>query len=85
LLRAIATSKTLRHRPQQYPQLLVTGLSFQTSRFAALRAYEQGYVKEGVALGGAAILATLSQQWQQTNLLQTIEAFMQRYAAWPAT
>jgi uncharacterized protein (TIGR00303 family) len=53
--------------------LLATQLSFAESRYAALRAYEQGYVKEGVGAGGAAIAAHLFQQWTQLQLLTAIE------------
>lgn len=53
--------------------LLATQLSFAEARYAALRAYEQGYVKEGVGAGGSAIAAHLYQNWQQADLLQAIE------------
>ncbi len=35
----------------------VTRVSFAESRFPGLRAYDRGYVKEGVAMGGALLLA----------------------------
>ncbi len=44
---------------QVVPQLLHTGLRFDRCRSAALRDYEQGYVKEGVGAGGLAWL------WEQ--------------------
>jgi uncharacterized protein (TIGR00303 family) len=53
--------------------LLATDLSFAESRFAALRAYEQGFVKEGVGAGACAIAATLYQNWGQSKLLAAIE------------
>lgn len=53
--------------------LISTNLSFATSRYAQLRAYEQGYVKEGVGAGGSAIAAYLNQGWQQSQLLAAIE------------
>ena len=53
--------------------LLATDLSFTDSRFAALRAYEQGFVKEGVGAGACAIAATLYQGWGQPELLAAIE------------
>lgn len=59
--------------------LLATQLSFKTSRYAQLRAYEQGYVKEGVGAGGCAIAAHLYQGWSQTRLLQSVEAIADRY------
>lgn len=52
--------------------LLATSLSFADSRFAALRAYEQGYVKEGVGAGGCAIAAELH-GWPPSQLLHAIE------------
>ncbi len=53
--------------------LLATDLSFANSRFAALRAYEQGFVKEGVGAGACAIAAELYQNWGQAELLAAIE------------
>ncbi len=58
--------------------LLGTQLSFAKSHFPQLRAYEQGFVKEGVGAGGAAIAASLYQNWTQTDLLSRIEALMQK-------
>ena len=59
--------------------LLATELSFATSPYPQLRMYEQGYVKEGVAAGGCAIAAHLYQGWNQTQLVQAIEALVERY------
>jgi uncharacterized protein (TIGR00303 family) len=59
--------------------LLATPLSFVQSRFPQLRAYEQGYVKEGVGAGGCAIAAHLYQGWNQDQLLEAIEAICDRY------
>lgn len=56
--------------------LLATQLSFAASHFPQLRAYEQGFVKEGVGAGGAAISASLYQDWTQADLLSSIEALM---------
>jgi uncharacterized protein (TIGR00303 family) len=56
--------------------LLATQLSFADSQFPQLRAYEQGFVKEGVGAGGAAIAASLYQGWMQTELLKRIEALL---------
>ncbi len=53
--------------------LLATQLSFAKARYPQLRAYEQGYVKEGVAAGGCAIAATLHRNWGQAELLAAIE------------
>jgi len=54
--------------------LMATQLSFAKSQFPQLRAYEQGFVKEGVGAGGAAIAAHLYQNWTQEKLLEAIEA-----------
>ncbi len=54
--------------------LLATQLSFANSKFAQLRAYEQGFVKEGVGAGGAAIASHLYQNWTQEQLLSAIES-----------
>ncbi len=54
--------------------LLATALSFEHSRFSQLRAYEQGFVKEGVGAGGAAIASHLYQDWTQEQLLAAIES-----------
>lgn len=54
--------------------LLATQLNFSTARIPTLRAYEQGYVKEGVGAGGCAIAATLTANWQNQDLLREIEA-----------
>ena len=53
--------------------LLATDLSLGHSRFAALRAYEQGFVKEGVGAGACALAATLYQGWGQSELLAAID------------
>jgi len=58
--------------------LLATQLSFADSRYAQLRAYEQGYVKEGVGAGGCAIASHLYQRWDQNKLMQAIEALAER-------
>lgn len=58
--------------------LLATQLNFSTSVYPQLRAYEQGYVKEGVGAGGAAIAAHLAWGWNNPELLQRIEAVADR-------
>lgn len=60
------------------PPLLATRLSFADSRYPQLRAYEQGFVKEGMGAGAACIAAHLSQDWQQQQLLAAIEAQLER-------
>ncbi|MDY7013851.1 MAG: TIGR00303 family protein [Cyanobacteriota bacterium] len=57
--------------------LLATQLSFAPSRYAQLRAYEQGYVKEGVGAGGCAIASHLA-GLTSTQLLNAIESLMDR-------
>lgn len=59
--------------------LMATQLSFATSRFPQLQAYERGYVKEGVGAGGCAIAAHLTAGWQQDRLLSAIEALTDSY------
>ncbi len=59
--------------------LMATQLSFAGSRYSSLRAYEQGYVKEGVGAGGCAIAAHLYQNWDQTKMLDAIEHLAGRY------
>ncbi|MCC5602682.1 nicotinate-nucleotide--dimethylbenzimidazole phosphoribosyltransferase [Nostoc favosum] len=60
------------------PPLFATHLSFADSRYPQLRAYEQGFVKEGMGAGAACIAAHLSQNWQQNQLLAAIEAQLER-------
>lgn len=59
--------------------LLATQLCFTDSRYHQLRAYEQGYVKEGVGAGGCAIAAHLYQHWEQAELLNAIEELAKHY------
>jgi uncharacterized protein (TIGR00303 family) len=59
--------------------LLATQLSFERSHHPQLCVYEQGYVKEGVGAGGCAIAAHLFQNWNQAQLLSTIEHLADRY------
>jgi uncharacterized protein (TIGR00303 family) len=61
--------------------LMATRLSFQRSCFAALRAYEQGFVKEGVGAGACAIAASLYQGWGQDELLTAVEQVLMAKAA----
>jgi uncharacterized protein (TIGR00303 family) len=56
--------------------LIATQLSFRQSRFAGLRSYEAGYVKEGVGAGACAITASLYRGWGQPQLLNAIEALL---------
>ncbi|MGJ5673062.1 MAG: nicotinate mononucleotide-dependent phosphoribosyltransferase CobT [Nostochopsis sp.] len=58
--------------------LLATQLNFTHSCYPQLQAYEQGFVKEGMGAGGAAIAAHLYQNWQQNQLLAAIESQIER-------
>ena len=60
------------------PPLLATQLSFANSQYPQLQAYERGFVKEGVGAGAACIAASLSQNWQQNQLLAAIEAQLEQ-------
>ncbi|MCW6038636.1 TIGR00303 family protein [Spirulina subsalsa FACHB-351] len=53
--------------------LLASQLNFSQSKYAALRAYEEGYVKEGVGAGGCAIASHLIQGWTSQQLLAAVE------------
>jgi uncharacterized protein (TIGR00303 family) len=53
--------------------LITTPLNLINSRYEQLRAYEQGFVKEGVGAGAACITAHLYKNWQQKELLSAIE------------
>ena len=58
--------------------LLATELSFATSRYPQLQAYERGYVKEGIGAGGCAIAASLYRDWDSRQLLHAVEALLDR-------
>lgn len=53
--------------------LIATQLSFATSHLEALRAYEHGFVKEGVGAGGCAIAGALYQNWDNDRMVHEIE------------
>ena len=57
--------------------LMATQLSFAVSRYPQLRAYEQGFVKEGVGAGGCAIAAYLNSGWQTAKLVGEIEVLFE--------
>jgi uncharacterized protein (TIGR00303 family) len=59
--------------------LIASQLSFAASRYRQLRAYEQGYVKEGVGAGGCAIAASLYRGWNSMKMLETIENLAKEY------
>ncbi|MEO0377118.1 MAG: nicotinate mononucleotide-dependent phosphoribosyltransferase CobT, partial [Cyanobacteria bacterium P01_A01_bin.17] len=58
--------------------LLAGQLDFTQSKYPQLRAYEQGYVKEGVGAGGCAAVSNLYRGWHSTKLLSEIEALLAR-------
>ena len=60
--------------------LVATPLSFAQSRYPQLRAYEQGFVKEGVGAGGCAIAAQLYRGWSPEQILQAVDAIAHRHA-----
>lgn len=60
--------------------LLASTLSFAASTHAPLRAYERGYVKEGVGAGGLAIAAHLA-GIEHDELLAAIERVFERLTA----
>ncbi|WAL61606.1 nicotinate mononucleotide-dependent phosphoribosyltransferase CobT [Thermocoleostomius sinensis] len=60
--------------------LIGSQLCFASSQYAQLRAYEQGYVKEGVGAGGCAIVSALYQGWTHEQLLAAIESLVAEYA-----
>ncbi len=59
--------------------LIATQLNFSYSSYEQLKIYEQGYVKEGVGAGGSAIAASLSFNWTQEKLLNSIENLVNNY------
>ncbi|MBC6430291.1 nicotinate-nucleotide--dimethylbenzimidazole phosphoribosyltransferase [Nostoc sp. HG1] len=75
---ALSLEKASLTQSGRTPPLLATHLSFAHSRYPQLRAYEQGFVKEGMGAGAACIAAHLSQNWQQHQLLAAIEAQLER-------
>jgi len=59
--------------------LLASQLSFANSKYSQLRAYEAGYVKEGVGAGGCAIASHLYQNWTVAHLVAAVEELVERY------
>ncbi|MCS6781792.1 MAG: TIGR00303 family protein [Gloeomargarita sp. SKYBB_i_bin120] len=60
--------------------LATANLNFQASSYPALRAYEQGFVKEGVAAGGCAIAAHLYRGWGNAQVLAAVETLLKQSA-----
>ena len=61
--------------------LLASRLNLSGSRHGTLRVYEQGYVKEGVGAGGAAIGAVLHRGWDSAQMVRVIDALADKLAA----
>ncbi|MEO0771191.1 MAG: TIGR00303 family protein, partial [Cyanobacteria bacterium J06649_4] len=59
---------------------LASQMSFRESPYMHLRAYERGYVKEGVGAGGCAIAAHLYEGWTQSQLRHAVEAQLRQTA-----
>ena len=57
---------------------IASGLSFSQSPYVQLRAYEQGFVKEGVGAGGCAIAAHLYKGWNNSQIRHAVEAELRR-------
>lgn len=52
---------------------LATKLSFQSSPYMQLRAYERGFIKEGTGAGGCAIISSLYADWNNDQLRHAVE------------
>lgn len=65
------------------PCLLASELNFSGAALAALRAYEAGFVKEGVGAGGCAIAASLYGGWDSDGILAAIETLLHTPPAKP--
>jgi NaMN:DMB phosphoribosyltransferase len=57
--------------------LVASRMSFANSFYPQLRAYEQGFVKEGVGAGGCAIAAHLYGGWGNTQLVKAVEDLLE--------
>lgn len=57
---------------------LASEISFSQSPYMQLRAYEQGFVKEGVGAGGCAIAAHLYGQWTRSQIRHAVEGQLQQ-------
>ncbi len=53
---------------------LASQIDFSQSPYFQLRAYEQGFIKEGMGAGGCAIAAYLYRTWTKSQLRHAIEA-----------
>ncbi len=57
---------------------LASEINFTQSPYPQLRAYERGFVKEGVGAGGCAIASHLYKGWNQSQLRHAVEAELKR-------
>ncbi len=57
---------------------LASQIDFSQSPYFRLRAYERGFVKEGVGAGGCAIAAHLYRGWTRSQLRHAVEAELRR-------
>jgi uncharacterized protein (TIGR00303 family) len=76
----VALAESINARYDNQIPLIATQLNFTESQWSQLRAYEVGFVKEGVGAGGLAIAASLYADWGQTELLAAIESLLARYS-----
>jgi NaMN:DMB phosphoribosyltransferase len=67
------------------PSLAVTQLSFAGAKSPALLAYEQGFVKEGMAAGEIAVAVSISNNQRLKDLQHTIYSFVDEYEQWRST
>lgn len=58
---------------------IASDINFSSSPYFQLRAYERGFVKEGVGAGGCAIAAYLYQNWTVDQLRHAVEAQLRLY------
>ena len=65
---------TVRIAQQIKVPYLASQIHFGQSPYVQLRAYEQGFVKEGVGAGGCAIAAHLYKGWTRSQLRHAVEA-----------
>lgn len=57
---------------------LASEINFSQSPYVQLRAYERGFVKEGVGAGGCAIASHLYKKWNRSQLRHAVEAELKR-------
>jgi uncharacterized protein (TIGR00303 family) len=67
------------------PCLATTQLNFKNAKSPGLLAYEQGFVKEGMAAGGMAIAVSISANQHQADLQNTIYRFVDNFEQQSAT